>query len=61
MLLDRLIFFPDAAVRDPPPGVEERAITTDDGVRLHAWYAPAAASDLSGAWPTSPGDAPVLV
>ena len=61
MLFDSLIFFPDPAVPDPPPGVEERAITTDDGVRLHAWYAPAAASARSGAWATSPGDAPVLV
>jgi hypothetical protein len=57
MLLDSLIFFPDRAVPDPPPGVEKGAITTDDGVRLHAWYAPAAASVRSGARPKSPGDA----
>jgi len=35
--LDALIFFPDPEVPDPPPGVEERWITTSDGVRLHAW------------------------
>ena len=39
MPLDRLIFFPDPYVPDPPPGVVERWITTADGVRLHAWYA----------------------
>src|SRR5512143_669211 len=55
MLLDNLIFFPDALVPEPPPGVEERTITTDDGVRLHAWYAPAPAQS-SGA-----DQAPVLV
>jgi fermentation-respiration switch protein FrsA (DUF1100 family) len=41
-VLDNLIFFPDRFVSDPPPGVEERWITTGDGVRLHAWYAPPA-------------------
>jgi fermentation-respiration switch protein FrsA (DUF1100 family) len=34
-------FHADRYVADPPPGVEERWITTADGVRLHAWYAPA--------------------
>jgi fermentation-respiration switch protein FrsA (DUF1100 family) len=38
-VLDNLIFFPDPFVSDPPPGVEERWITTEDGVRVHAWYA----------------------
>jgi len=43
MLIESLIFFPDRDVPAPPPGVEERWITTADGVRLHAWYgAPAA-------------------
>jgi fermentation-respiration switch protein FrsA (DUF1100 family) len=37
--LDRLVFFPDPYVPEPPPGVEERWITTADGVRLHAWLA----------------------
>ncbi len=40
--IDRLIFLPDRSVPDdPPPGVEERWLTAADGVRLHAWYAPA--------------------
>ena len=50
-MLDNLIFFPDRFVPDPPHGVEERRITTEDGVRIHAWYAPAPAGK----------DAPVLV
>jgi fermentation-respiration switch protein FrsA (DUF1100 family) len=41
MLVEQLIFFPDRYVPEPPAGVEERWITTEDGVRLHAWYAPA--------------------
>jgi fermentation-respiration switch protein FrsA (DUF1100 family) len=48
-MLDSLIFFPDPWVPDPPPGVEERWITTEDGVRIHAWRAP------------GPEAAPVLV
>ncbi|MFI5399243.1 MAG: alpha/beta hydrolase [Candidatus Binatia bacterium] len=39
MLLDALIFQPDSYVPGPPPGVTERWITTQDKVRLHAWYA----------------------
>ncbi len=39
MPLDGLIFFPDPEVPAPPPGVEERWIVAEDGVRLHAWYA----------------------
>ncbi len=38
MLIESLIFFPDRDVPPPPPGIEERWITTSDGVRLHAWY-----------------------
>jgi len=38
-MIDRLVFFPDPFVGNPPAGVEERWITTADGVRLHAWYA----------------------
>jgi fermentation-respiration switch protein FrsA (DUF1100 family) len=38
MVIESLIFFPDRSVPPPPPGVEERWITTSDGVRLHAWY-----------------------
>lgn len=39
MLLDSLIFFPDPNVPAPPPGVTERWILTEDGIRLHAWHA----------------------
>lgn len=38
-MLDAYIFFPDRNVGPPPAGVEERWITTEDGQRLHAWYA----------------------
>jgi fermentation-respiration switch protein FrsA (DUF1100 family) len=38
-MIDRLVFFPDPLVGDPPAGAEERWITTSDGVRIHAWYA----------------------
>jgi fermentation-respiration switch protein FrsA (DUF1100 family) len=51
-VLDNLIFFPDRHVSDPPRGVEERRITTEDAVRIHAWYAPTA---------TGGEHAPVLV
>jgi len=36
--LDRLIFLPERGVPAPPSGVEERWLTTRDGVRIHAWY-----------------------
>jgi len=39
-VIDSFVFFPDRNVPAPPPGVEERWIDTDDGVRLHAWWAP---------------------
>jgi fermentation-respiration switch protein FrsA (DUF1100 family) len=38
-VIDRFTFFPDRAVGPPPPGVEERWISTEDGQRLHAWSA----------------------
>jgi fermentation-respiration switch protein FrsA (DUF1100 family) len=38
-MIDRLVFFPDRHVGEPPPGVTDRWLTTTDGVRLHAWYA----------------------
>jgi hypothetical protein len=41
--LDDLIFFPDRFVPDPPPGVGECWFDAADGVRLHAWWAPAPA------------------
>ena len=49
-MIDRLVFFPDPFVGDPPPGVEERWITTADGVRLHAWYAAPAGAAASLVW-----------
>ena len=48
--LERLIFFPDRHVPDPPAGVEERWITTADGVRLHAWYAGAPGATATLVW-----------
>ncbi len=50
MLLDRLIFFPERYVPSPPPGVEQRWLTTDDGVRLHAWYAEAPRAVATLVW-----------
>ena len=49
-MIDRLVFFPDPFVGDPPSGVEERWITTSDGVRLHAWYAPHPEATASLVW-----------
>jgi fermentation-respiration switch protein FrsA (DUF1100 family) len=40
-VIDHFVFFPDRQVGAPPAGIEERWITTEDGPRLHAWYAPA--------------------
>ena len=40
MWIDRFVFFPDRRVGPPPAGVEERRITTPDGLRLHAWSVP---------------------
>jgi len=48
--LDRLIFFPDPFVPDPPPGVEERTIATADGLRLHAWWAGAPEATATLVW-----------
>ncbi len=48
-MIDSFTFFPDRVVGPPPPGVEERSITTEDGERLHAWYA------------GGPAEAPTLV
>lgn len=44
-VLDGLIYFPDRAMPPAPPGIEERTFVASDGVRLHAWYAPAARTD----------------
>ncbi|HWP65539.1 MAG TPA: alpha/beta hydrolase [Candidatus Limnocylindria bacterium] len=40
VVLERLIFFPDPVMPPAPPGVVDRFITTADGVRIHAWWAP---------------------
>lgn len=50
MSIDDLIFFPEAFVPDPPPGVSERWLDTADGVRLHAWYASAPAGAPTLIW-----------
>ena len=38
-MIDSYTFFPDRNVGPPPSGAEERWITTEDGQRLHAWFA----------------------
>jgi fermentation-respiration switch protein FrsA (DUF1100 family) len=38
-MIGHFTFFPDREVGPAPAGVEERWITTEDGQRLHAWYA----------------------
>ncbi len=38
-MIDAYTFFPERSIGPPPPGVEESWITTEDGQRLHAWYA----------------------
>jgi alpha-beta hydrolase superfamily lysophospholipase len=43
-------FHADRYVAPPPAGVVERWITTRDGVRLHAWYAPAAGARATVIW-----------
>jgi len=50
VLLEQLIFFPEAYVPPAPDGVEDRWITTEDGVRLHAWYAAAAPEIATLVW-----------
>lgn len=48
--IDRLVFFPDRSVPPPPAGVEERWLTAEDGLRLHAWYAAGRESDPTLIW-----------
>jgi uncharacterized protein len=44
----QLIYLPDAAPPGPPPaGVDEVTLTTSDGLRLEAWYVPAAGDPTS--------------
>jgi fermentation-respiration switch protein FrsA (DUF1100 family) len=50
MSIDRFVFFPDRLVATPPAGVEERWISTADGVRLHAWYVQVSASGPTLVW-----------
>ena len=49
-MIDRLVFFPDPFVGDPPAGVEERWLTAADGVRLHAWVARSASARATLVW-----------
>src|SRR6185503_6656483 len=49
-LLDGLIFFPDADVPAPPPGVDEQTFAASDGVRLHAWWAEAPGARATLVW-----------
>jgi uncharacterized protein len=49
-MIERLVFFPDPFVGDPPPGVEERWICAADGVRLHAWHATHPQAHTSVVW-----------
>lgn len=50
MLIDSFIFYPDRSMPAPPRAVEERWITTDDGVRIHAWYASAGGAAPTLVW-----------
>jgi fermentation-respiration switch protein FrsA (DUF1100 family) len=50
MRFDSLIFQPEFDVPDPPPGVKERWITTEDGVRLNAWYVEVARTAPTLVW-----------
>jgi pimeloyl-ACP methyl ester carboxylesterase len=49
-MIERLVFFPDRIVGDPPPGVQERWIRTADGIRLHAWQATHPQAHTSVVW-----------
>jgi uncharacterized protein len=49
-MIDRLVFFPDPFVGNPPAGVEERWLTAADGVRLHAWAARSASPRATLVW-----------
>lgn len=50
VLIEKLVFFPDRSVSPPPAGVEERWITVDEDLRLHAWHAAAGRSDPVLIW-----------
>ncbi len=40
-MLNALLYFPARAVPPTPPGYDDVAIETDDGERLHGWFAAA--------------------
>lgn len=50
MLIDNLIFYPERYMPAPPRGVDERWITTDDGLRIHAWHADAGRAAPTLVW-----------
>lgn len=50
MWIDSFIFFPERRMPAPPPRVEERWITTRDGLRIHSWYAEAGAESPTLVW-----------
>jgi uncharacterized protein len=49
-MIDRLVFFPNPFVGDPPAGVEERWFTAADGVRLNSWVARSASARATLVW-----------
>ena len=49
-MIDAYTFFPDRSIGSPPAGVEERWITTEDGQRIHAWYAGGSAPGATLLW-----------
>jgi fermentation-respiration switch protein FrsA (DUF1100 family) len=38
-MIERLVYFPDRSMTEPPAGVAERWLTAADGTRIHAWQA----------------------
>ena len=53
----RLVYFPDRARPDLPPGASEVALRTSDGLRLTAWLVPATGTDRRLAVLVAPGNA----
>jgi fermentation-respiration switch protein FrsA (DUF1100 family) len=49
-MIDRLVFFPDRSIGDPPAGVDELWLTAADGVRLNAWLARSASARATLVW-----------
>jgi len=48
--LERLIFLPERGAPPAPPGVEDRWLTTRDGVRIHAWHVAAPRASATLVW-----------